>query len=38
MEEYFIALKNYNFGEVNVLELGHYRKDYIDNIFETTIP
>jgi len=36
MEEYFAALKKYNFWEGNVPELGYYRKDYADKIFDYT--
>ena len=36
MEEYFAALKKYNFWEGNVPELGYYRKDYTDKIFAYT--
>jgi len=36
MEEYFAALKKYNFWEGNVPELGYYRKDYTDKIFDYT--
>jgi predicted AAA+ superfamily ATPase len=36
MEENFTALKKYNFWEGNVPELGYYRKDYTDKIFDYT--
>lgn len=36
MEEYFAALKKYNFWEGNVPELGYYRKDYTDKILAYT--
>jgi hypothetical protein len=36
MEEDFLALKKYNFWEGNVPELGYYRKDYTDKIFDYT--
>lgn len=36
MEEKFTALKKYNFWEGNVPELGYYRKDYTDKIFDYT--
>ena len=36
MEENFSALKKYNFWEGNVPELGYYRKDYTDKIFDYT--
>jgi predicted AAA+ superfamily ATPase len=36
MEENFAALKKYNFWEGNVPELGYYRKDYNDKIFDYT--
>ena len=34
MEEKFTALSKYNFWEGNVPELGYYRKDYTDKIFD----
>ena len=34
MEENYTALKKYNFWEGNVPELGYYRKDYTDKIFD----
>jgi len=36
MEENFKALRKYNFWEGNVPELGYYRKDYTDKIFDYT--
>lgn len=36
MKENFTALKKYNFWEGNVPELGYYRKDYTDKIFDYT--
>jgi uncharacterized protein len=36
MEENFTALMKYNFWEGNVPELGYYRKDYTDKIFDYT--
>jgi predicted AAA+ superfamily ATPase len=36
MEDNFTALKKYNFWEGNVPELGYYRKDYTDKIFDYT--
>ena len=36
MEENFKALRKYNFLEGNVPELGYYRKDYTDKIFDYT--
>jgi len=36
MEENFAALEKYNFWEGNVPELGYYRKDYTDKIFDYT--
>lgn len=36
MNENFAALEKYNFWEGNVPELGYYRKDYTDKIFDYT--
>jgi len=36
MKENFEALEKYNFWEGNVPELGYYRKDYTDKIFDYT--
>jgi predicted AAA+ superfamily ATPase len=36
MEENFSALEKYNFWKGNVPELGYYRKDYTDKIFDYT--
>ncbi len=36
MEEYFAAIGKYNFWDGNVPEMGYYRKDYTDKIFDYT--